>query len=80
MTRTLMLLLVLSVNLLAACTGNTVTRQIGENGSASLVSFSNNSQHENTFSHQTDAQNGLNNDLVLASTIKGAKIGDDPQR
>ncbi|MDE1130480.1 MAG: glycine zipper family protein [Ascidiaceihabitans sp.] len=75
MTRTLTLLLLLSVNLLAACTDNTVTRQIGENGSASLVSFSNNSQHENTVSRQADALNGLSNDLVLASTIKGAKIG-----
>ena len=75
MTRTLTLLLLLSVNLLAACTDNTVKRQIGENGSASLVSFSNNSQHENTVSRQADALNGLSNDLVLASTIKGAKIG-----
>ena len=75
MARILTLLLLLSVNLLAACTDNTVTRQIGENGSASLVSFSNNSQHENTVSRQADALNGLSNHLVLASILKGAKIG-----
>ena len=75
MARILTLLLLLSVNLLAAYTDNTVTSQIGENGSASLVSFKNNSQHENTVSHQADALNGLSNHLVLASILKGAKIG-----
>ena len=75
MARILTLLLLLSVNLLAAYTDNTVASQIGENGSASLVSFKNNSQHENTVSHQADALNGLSNHLVLASILKGAKIG-----
>ena len=51
-----------------------MTSQIGENGSASLVSFNNNSQHEYTVSHQADALNGHSNHLVLASILKGANI------
>jgi hypothetical protein len=52
-----------------------VTRQIGTNVSASLVSFSDISKHENTVSRQTDALSDLSQDPVRASMIKGAKIG-----
>ncbi|MDC1223771.1 hypothetical protein N8Z91_02670 [Ascidiaceihabitans sp.] len=75
MNPTLTAVLLLSTTFEASCAENTVTRQIGTNVSASLVSFTNISQHENTVSHQVDALSDLSQDLVRASMIKGAKVG-----
>ena len=75
LNRTLTAVLLLSTTFAAGSVENTVTRQIGTNGSASLVSFTDNSQHENTVSRQADALSDLSQDLVRASMIKGAKIG-----
>jgi outer membrane murein-binding lipoprotein Lpp len=69
---TLTAVLLLSTTLEAGCAENTVTRQIGTNVSASLVSFMDISQHENTVSRQADALSDLSQDLVRASMIKGA--------
>jgi hypothetical protein len=66
--------LLLSTTFAAGCAENNVTRQIGTNGSASLVSFADNSQHENTVSRQANALSELSQDLVRASMIKGNKI------
>ena len=74
MNRTLTAVL-LSTTFAAGCAENTVTRQISTNGSASLVSFTDNSQHENTVSRQADALSDLSQDFVRASMIKGTKIG-----
>jgi hypothetical protein len=67
--------LLLSTTFAAGCAENNVTRQIGTNGSASLVSVADNSQHENTVSRQANALSDLSQDLVRASMIKGNKIG-----
>ena len=75
MSPSLTAVLLLSTTFEAGCAENTVTRQIGTNVSASLVSFTNISQHENTVSHQVDALSDLSQDLVRASMIKGTKIG-----
>ena len=72
---TLKAVLLLSTTFEDDCTENTVTRQIGTNVSASLVSFTDISQHENTVSRQGDALSDLSQDLMRASMIKGAKIG-----
>ena len=50
LNRTLTAVLLLSTTFAAGCVENTVTRQIGTNGSESLVSFTDNSQHKNTVS------------------------------
>ena len=75
MNRTLTAVLLLSTTFAAGCVENTVTRQIGTNGSASFVSFTDNSQHENTVTRYADALSDLSQDLVRASMIKGTKIG-----
>jgi hypothetical protein len=75
MNATLTAVLLLSTTFEAGCAENTVTRQIGTNVSASLVSFTDISQHENTVSRQADALSDLSQDFVRASMIKGAKIG-----
>ena len=73
MNPTLTAVLLLSTTFEASCAENTVTRQIGTNVSASLVSFTDISQHENTVSHQVDALSDLSQDLVRASMIKGGQ-------
>jgi 16S rRNA C1402 (ribose-2'-O) methylase RsmI len=75
MNPTLTDVLLLSTTFDAVCAENTVTRQIGTNVSASLVSFTDISQHENTVSRQANALSNLRQDLVRESMIKGAKIG-----
>jgi hypothetical protein len=73
MNPTLTAVLLLSTTFEAGCHENTLTRQIGTNVSASLVSFTDISQHENTVSLQADALNDLSQDLVRASMNLGGQ-------
>jgi hypothetical protein len=75
MPRSFAVLVLVASNFLAACADDTVTRQEVADGPLSLLSFENNVRQENVVSQQAHALNDLSQDIVVASTIRGAKIG-----